>query len=531
MIFKILILLKRKYYIPVILVFGICFCIGCNTEPGKNAQKVDRKPNIEPDYCDVTIPPNIAPMNFKVLEEADFFIVTLSSGSGKNQIKVKSSDGVVQFSEKSWKQLLKNSTGDKITVKIYSSGENKKAMKQYDPFCMYVAKEPIDPYLAYRLIHPGYYNWSNLKIMQRSIESFDEEPVVENQILDMNCINCHSFNQYDPSKFMVHIRGSKNGTYFVDNGKVTRTDPKIKTMPGSATYPSWHPGGKYVAYSSNQVRQSFYGNPDKTIEVFDLVSGLILLDVDNNKITNIVEHDTARYMETFPSWSADGKYLYFCRTLMKKNQTNMTLEEIKATRYDIVRMPFDAVSATFGKSEMVFNAAEKGKSTSFPQVSPDGKYLIFTLHDFGTFPINHNEADLYQIDLVSGEVKKMDLNSEYTESYHAWSSNGKWVLFSSKRIDGRSAAPFFAYFGSWDHTGKPFVLPQKDPAFYETMLKSFNKPEFIKGRIKVTPRDFEAASELEAVKATPGNPSDSIPGWKKQDVNGKQNQSGMPIHE
>jgi hypothetical protein len=108
--------------------------------------------------------------------------------------------------------------------------------------------------------------------MQRCIETFNEEPVIDNRILDMNCINCHSFSQRSPDKFMVHIRGSHGGTYFVDNASITRRDPKIDAMPGGATYPAWHPGGRFVAYSSNQVRQAFYARPEKVIEVFDLVS-------------------------------------------------------------------------------------------------------------------------------------------------------------------------------------------------------------------------------------------------------------------
>ena len=73
---------------------------------------------------------------------------------------------------------------------------------------------------------------------------------------------------------MIHVRGSLGGTYFVEDGKITRTDPKIDAMPGSATYPSWHPGGRFLAFSSNQVKQSFYSQSEKNIEVFDLSSSL-----------------------------------------------------------------------------------------------------------------------------------------------------------------------------------------------------------------------------------------------------------------
>ena len=515
----------------LILFVGVLFLFfSCNTGKNNIIVKADRKPVIEPDYTDVTIPPNIAPMNFKIIEDGKYFKVIATSGTGRYKLEIKSSDGIIQFPEKSWKNLIRDCAGNKITFQVYSSDE-KKILKQYEPFYMNVANEPVDPYLAYRLIHPGYYNWSTIRIMQRSLENFSEETVIDNRILDMNCINCHSFNQQNPEKFMVHIRGSHGGTYFADKGSLIKRDPKIDAMPGGATYPAWHPGGRFIAYSSNQVRQAFYARPERVIEVFDLVSGMVVYDLEKNITVIARERDTIKYLQTFPSWSPDGKYLYYCRARQSNSETNMTLDEIKITRYDIVRLPFDQESVTFGETEVVFNASERGKSASFPRISPDGRYLFFTLADYGTFPIWHREADLYLMDLQSGESKKMDLNSNYNESYHTWSSNGKWLVFSSKRTDGRSTRPFFAYFESWDSTGKPFILPQKDPLYYDGMMESFNIPEFVRGRIKFSPHDFAGAAGGELIKANPGDLQDSLKKWEIQKANIKRNPGEMSIHE
>jgi dipeptidyl aminopeptidase/acylaminoacyl peptidase len=174
------------------------------------------------------------------------------------------------------------------------------------------------------------------------------------------------------------------------------------------------------------------------------------------------------------------------------------------THYDLVRKSFDAGSRSFGETEIVFNASAINKSASFPRISPDGRYLVFTLHDYGTFPIWHNEADLWMLDMQSKEAGKMSLNSNRTESYHTWSSNGRWLVFSSKRIDGRSARPYFSYIDSLGNQKKEFVLPQKDPELYNRMLESFNIPEFVTGRIRVGPRDFEKATKLQPEKAKSG---------------------------
>jgi hypothetical protein len=105
------------------------------------------------------------------------------------------------------------------------------------------------------------------------------------------------------------------------------------------------------------------------------------------------------------------------------------------------------------------------------------------------------------VNLENMEVNGMSLNSNETESWHSWSSNGKWIVFSSKRIDGLTARPYFAYLMSPDSVGKPFVLPQKDPTLYRRMEKTFNRPEFVTGKIKTGPRDFMKASKQDPLKA------------------------------
>ena len=319
---------------------------------------------------------------------------------------------------------------------------------------------------------------------------------MENQLLKNNCVNCHSFNQNNPEKFLLHIRGSMGGTYFVDGKKIVKTDLKTKEMTSGAVYPSWHPGGRFVAFSSNNIVQSFHAAPEANIEVTDLASSLVIYDTEKNEMSSITEIDTVKYMETFPEWSPDGKYLYYCRAKQVIDSS-----DFKNIKYNLVRKSFDQESRSFGKTEVVFNALAINKSVSFPRISPDGQFLVFTLHDYGNFSIWNKEADLYLLNLQDGRTDKMSINSNETESYHSWSSNGKWLVFSSKRGDGLTARPYFAYFDSPDQVGKPFVLPQKDPTLYKRLVKTFNKPEFVIGKINLGPRDFEHAAKGEPVKA------------------------------
>jgi len=480
-------------FLFALVAITLCFP-GCKPEKGYNMITVNREPAIEPDYSGVTIPQNIAPMNFLIREDGDFFIISVKNSEGKVH-RFESGGGTVQFPVRKWKKILSGSQGGKIEFEIISIGKDGMG-KKYDPFYMNISREIMDPYLCYRLLYPGYESWVELKVEQRSTESFKKYSIVENQLLNNNCVNCHSFIQNNPGRFLLHVRGSVGGTYFVDGKNVIRKNLQAGKMPANAVYPSWHPSGKYVAFSTNKTVQSFHMRPEKNIEVYDLFSSLVIYDTESNEMYACEESDTTKYMETFPFWSPEGDYLYYCRTDQVKENF-----DFRSVKYDLIRKSFDKSSGIFGNAEIIFDAGEINKSVSFPSISPDGQYLVFTLHDYGTFSIWHKEADLYLLDLKNRRVERMNLNSDETESYHSWSSNSRWLVFSSKRGDGLTARPYLAYFGSPDQIGKPFILPQKDPSLYERMAQTFNRPEFLTGRISTGPRDFVKASKKDPVKA------------------------------
>jgi hypothetical protein len=480
------------FFLPI---FFIVFIItGCKNIPYDDIQESEHEPKIEPDYSDVTIPMNIAPLNFKINEDGNDFWVKVTSSNGM-QINIEASKGIVRFPKKLWKNLLTNSKGGKLNIDIYAKNEEGNCFK-FNPLIINIANEPIDRYLSYRFLYPGYEGWYKMSIVLRCLENFKETSIIENQLIEHNCVNCHSFNRNNPEKFLLHIRGNLGGTYFIEDDKVRKVALKTKEMDYGAVYPAWHPNGRFVAFSSNKIVQSFHAAADKNIEVYDLASSLVLYDTEKNEIFPCGDDDTIKYMETFPTWSPDGKYIYYCRT--KQVGDTFNTQEIK---YDLARKPFDYTTRKFGKSELVYNASILNKSASFPKISPNGKYLVLTLYDYGNFSIWHKEADLYLLNLQTEKVCIMNVNSDDTESYHSWSSSGKWLVFSSKRGDGLTARPYIAYFGAEDNVGKPFVLPQKNPTLYSKLIKTFNIPEFVTGEVKVDPRDIEKAARDESIKA------------------------------
>ena len=163
---------------------------------------------------------------------------------------------------------------------------------------------------------------------------------------------------------------------------------------------------------------------------------------------------------------------------------------------------FDAKTRTFGKPNLEVNCVSENKSASVPRVSPDGRYLLFTLGDYGQFHIWHRSANLYVKNLQTGEVRPLSLaNSNDAESYHTWSSNGRWIVFASRRDDGSYTRLYVSYFDKKGREHKPFLLPQRDPEQNVLLMKSYNVPELTKDAVEVPASSFKKA--IYETKGTP----------------------------
>lgn len=436
-------------------------------------------------------------MNFQIQEKGEAFQVIVAVNDNE-KLKVSSNDGIITFSGRKWKKLLRETVGKELVFQVYAKENGQ--WKKYQPITNRVSESPVPPFLLYRQLYPGYESWKEMSIMQRNLASFEEKPVIQNSVAEENCVNCHAVNSKNPSDFMFHVRGSLGGTFFVKDGDLQKFNLKTSEMENGATYPRWHPSGKFVAFSSNKVVQQFHAAENKKIEVSDLASSLLLYNVNDNQIKRVVFKNGNQFMDTYPEWSPDGRFLYFCRALQISK--GYSYSDIK---YNIYRVAFNENNQTFGNEELVFDAAAIGKSASFPRISPDGKQLIFTMHDYGCFPIWHKEADLHLINLSDFSIQPMKVNSDFTESYHSWSANGRWLVFSSKRDDGRSARPYIAYIDEKGVAQKPFILPQEDPQFYSRFLKTYNIPEFSESDFAFHPGALRKALREKAKQASWNN--------------------------
>ena len=484
--------LRGQYNLMFFVVTALLLA-SCTSTP-QDATKVDKLPAIYPDYAGVTIPAGIAPMDFDFTGGPYDCIDVVVKGSKGGELHANGDD--VDFDVDDWHALTQQNKGGDLTFTV--SVENDGHWTQYKDFKMTVSPYALDEWgLSYRRIAPGYEVYGHMGIYQRDLTGFDVEPIIVNSQNNGGCVNCHSFANYSPRDFTFHARGKNGGTIVMRNGKMKKVD--IKAMSGGrhGSYNIWHPSCRYIAFSSNSTHQSFYGQSKDKIEVYDLWSDLIVYDIEAEKVLQDERFTDSLNLEMFPSFSPDGKWLYFSTA----KPVFMPIETDKLN-YSIVRVPFDESTGKLGAIDTVWSSYEHGGGTAMmPRLTPDGRYMLFSLSRCGAFNLYHTESDLRMLDLQTGRAVPTDvLNSPRAESYHAWSSNGRWILCSSRRDDGNYTRTYFAYFDKQGRLHKPFEVPATDPEYFRLFLRSWSRPEFMKEPVRITPRQFYEKALTEPIK-------------------------------
>ncbi len=454
--------------------------------------------SLRPDVAGVTVPPNIAPMNFDVEGVPSTARVTLSNGTLTRDFGPK-----VRVPERFWRDLLK---APAYTLTVRDGGETLLCATNT------VAREAIDPVLAYRLIPPSYENYKRMGLWWRDLTTFEEHPLYTNlQSGTKQCVNCHSFNQGDPDTLLFHLRADNPGTLIFAGKDDPGRKRNFKGGPffASGVYPAWHPSGRFIAFSVNDTMQTFYyANPDK-VEVLDTRSDMMLYDLEADAALPIETSPTL--FDCFPAWSPDGKTLWSVAAEPgfpsipedKEERSRQAVMGYTNLCYNLIARDFDPERKTFGTPRMVVNAAKDRRSVTLPRVSPDGRWLVFSLGPQGVFHVWHKQSDLWLLDLQKRALRPLtELNSPDAESYHSFSSNGAWMVFSSRRDDGAYTRPYIAHFDAATGTfSKPFLLPQRDPADNDRRMLSYNVPEFAKAPPSRSPRALRRLAECPAQEA------------------------------
>ncbi len=487
-------MLKRKWiaFLPVLALLPAApiFFAGAGARPAGTGgyTEVGRPPALRPDYVGTVIPANIGPLNFAIQEPGERYFVRMSSARG-DALEISTRGPSVDIPVAPWRRLLELNRGEDLSLEIYAMASDG-GWRRYETVANRIATREIDPNLVYRKLNPNYNFWSDIGIYQRDLSGFDESVVLHGSAMGTGCVNCHTFNNGNPERMFVGIRG---GSF--DSGTLLADEEKVDKIGASWGYMSWHPSGLVTAQIMMKVRQFFHRAGMEVRDVVDLDAALVYYDLRTQALRTAPGISDDQRLETYPTWSHDGRHLYFCSAPIPwKDRDRMVPEDYDQVKYDLRRVSYDVEADRWGEPETVLSADETGLSILLPRVSPDGRFLLFCMTEYGCFPIFQPSSDLYMMELESGDYTRLAINSEFSESWHSWSTNGSWIAFSSKRRGGLFTRLYISHVDEEGRVYKPFILPQRDPLFYDAHLKAFSVPEFTTGPVRIAQREMASAA-------------------------------------
>ena len=468
---------------------GLCVTAFRSPAAFDDAAVAGRPAKIHPDYSNVVIPPNIAPLSFLIREDGSRYVVRIKSEHGP-VIEIASRSGEIAIPERPWHAMLDANRGKELVFELFAEASGKgdgRRWQRFDAVRCTIANEEIDNYLVYRRIHPVHAAHRSMGIYQRDLRHFGESCVLTGEYFAEGCLNCHTFCNNRTDRMLISTRTPKysNAAIIVDDGAAT----KIGATFG---YSSWHPSGKILTYSANKVVLFHHSVADDTRDVMDLDSLIAYYVVGSQTVKTALDLSRKDRLETYPTWSPDGRFLYFCSAPLTWTDRTAIPAEYKEVRYDLMRIAYDADRDQWGPLEMVLSAKDAGRSLLVPRVSPDGRWLLFCMCEYGCFPVYQTSSDLYMIDLEAAkqtgrfEYGRLDISSAESESWHSWSSNSRWIAFSSKRGSGIFTRTWLSYVDPNGTAHKPLLLPQKDPTHYDTCLWTYSVPELVTSPVQMT---------------------------------------------
>ncbi len=213
---------EKIHYYKSIFLLGLTCLYACSTplKTPENYTEIKNKAPIYPDYKDIVVPPNIAPLNFILKDTLSTEAVALLEGNDGTKLTAGGKD-VIRMDTTEWRALLQANQGKDI--KVYIFAHHKDGWKRYAPHTITVAEEEIDPFLSYRLIEPGYELYRQIGLYQRNLTNWTQAAIYENnrEFNDSvnHCVNCHNYQNYSTKKMLFHVRSNFGGTMIVEDGK------------------------------------------------------------------------------------------------------------------------------------------------------------------------------------------------------------------------------------------------------------------------------------------------------------------------
>jgi tetratricopeptide (TPR) repeat protein len=402
-------------------------------------------------------------------------------------------------SEEVWETIRRNSLGREARLTFFGIADTGQALSR-GSFAMTTSVDPVGAPVFYRDVPlmPSKTTEGVIKPLDpgavpliawrlKSVGREDSRVLLE----DMpTCANCHSFSA-DGKTLGMDIDGPNGdkGAYGIVPVERTMTIDasdviswnRFKERPkGHNTFgflSRMSPDGRYTVTTVNEALYVRNFQDYKFSQVFFPTRGILAWhDRETGEIKALPGADDPKFVHCNAVWTPDGKEIIFARAEAgnpyprgKPLASYAGDPNERQMKYDLYRMPFNGGKG--GKAKPIEGASSNGMSNSFPKVSPDGRWIVYTQCANGQ--LMRPDGKLRIVPLEGGESRELACSLPLMNSWHSFSPNGKWLVWSSK-----SFTPYTQMFLSHldnDGNASPAVLIENATA----SNRAVNIPEFV----------------------------------------------------
>jgi Tfp pilus assembly protein PilF len=399
-------------------------------------------------------------------------------------------------SEPDWSEIKRRSVAREAEIAIVGLGPDAKPASS-STVRLQTSTDAVGDSIFYREVPLPFLSAvqdpSRIRWRFGSIDSQQQPPIVLEDL--PVCGNCHSFSNDGTVLGLDVDYGNDKGGYAIlpVSEQMVLNDEKIitwsdyKKNDGEATFgllSKVSPDGRYVI-STVKDRAVFVATPDIWYsQLFFPIKGiLVVYDTQKKTFRPLPGADDPEYVQSNPTWSPDGKSIVFARAKAYRkevvaNATSVLLSEKDVPefvndkepfKFDLYRVPFN--EGRGGKAEPIEGASHNGKSNYFAKFSPDGKWIVFCKAE--NYMLLMPDSELYIVPAEGGEARRLRANTPRMNSWHSWSSNGRWLVFSSKANTAYTQL-FLTHIDELGESTPPVVLDR-----FTSTDRAANIPEFV----------------------------------------------------